>query len=226
MKPIVRIAVLAAAVLLAGATDKPASNWLKTVAVTENGGHVLGNPDAEVKLTEYVSYTCPHCASFHRKADVGIKIVYVQPGKISLEIQHFIRDPVDLAVAMLTNCGEPSGFYRKHSEFLASQDKWLAKAGSINQAQQQRWYNGTLGARMQAVAHDFDFYKIMERRGLSISEVNRCLADQAMADKLASQRAQAIELGVNATPSFAIDGVLLTATHDWDALAPQLKARF
>jgi len=226
MKRIVRIAMLTAAALLTGATDTPVSNWLNTVTVTENGGHVLGNPDAKVKLTEYVSYTCPHCASFHREADAVIKLAYIQPGKVSVEIQHFIRDPVDLTVAMLTNCGKPSGFFQRHADFLASQDKWLVKAGSISEAQQQRWYNGSLASRLQAVAHDFDFYEIMGRRGFSIAAVNRCLADQATADRIVKQAAQAAEMGVRATPSFAIDGALLTATHDWDALSPQLSARF
>ena len=26
----------------------------------------LGNPDAPVTVTEYASFTCPHCANFHQ----------------------------------------------------------------------------------------------------------------------------------------------------------------
>jgi protein-disulfide isomerase len=226
MKRIYRIAALALTAALTIAATKPASNWLNTVTVTSNGGHVLGNPEAEVKLTEYVSYTCSHCGDFHKESDAAIKLAYVQPGKVSVEIQHLIRDPVDLTVAMLSNCGKTSGFFQRHNDFMTGQDKWLAKIGSINEAQQARWYHGSLASRLQAVARDFGFYQTMEKRGYTVSRVNRCLADEAMVQRITQQTMQAFELGVKATPAFAINGTVLAGTHDWDGLSTQLAARF
>ena len=106
---IVKLAAIAAAMLLpiAGGHAAPA-NWTTTVAVTPSGGHVLGNPAAAHKLTEYISYTCPHCAQFDREASDPLRIYYVMSGKLSVEVRHFVRDPIDLTVAMLTNCGAPS----------------------------------------------------------------------------------------------------------------------
>jgi len=226
MKRIVRIAVIAAAGALTIAASKPTSNWLKTVNVTENGNHVLGNPQATVKLTEYVSYTCSHCGDFHKDADAALKLAYIMPGKGSVEIQHIVRDPIDLTVAMLTNCGKPKGFFQRHNDFMTGQETWLAKLGSTSQAQQARWYKGTLAARMQAVAHDFGFYQIMDKRGFSVGQVNRCLGDSAMAARITKQGVQASENGVNATPSFAINGTVLSGTHNWKSLDPQLAAHF
>lgn len=227
MKQIVRIAMLAAAAVLpALATAKPVSNWLQTISVTEAGSHVLGNPQAKVRLTEYVSYTCGHCGTFHTQADSALKLVYVQPGKVSLEIRHVVRDPVDLTVAMLTNCGKPAGFFQRHNDFMTSQNKWLAKLDSVSQAQQARWQSGPVPARLQAVANDFGFHQIMARRGFSTAQVNACLGDKAMVKKLTEQSAQAAEQGVHATPSFALDGVVLAGTHDWSSLQTQLAARF
>ncbi|MDG2002097.1 MAG: thioredoxin domain-containing protein [Novosphingobium sp.] len=222
----VRIAAIALVAALTMAAGKPTSNWLKTVKITENGGHVLGNPEADVKLTEYVSYTCSHCGNFHREADGALKLAYVMPGKVSVEIQHIVRDPVDLTVALLTNCGETKGFFQRHNDFMAGQDKWLGKIGSTTQAQQARWYSGTIAARMQAIAHDFDFYPIMEKRGFSRADVNRCLGDNAKAIMITNQGTQASELGVEATPSFALDGTLLADTHKWNDLNKLLAARF
>ncbi len=226
MKQIVRIAAITAVAVATMAPSKPAPNWLATVNVTAAGSHVLGNPAAKVKLAEYVSYTCSHCGHFHQKADSALKLAYVQPGKLSLEIRHIVRDPVDLTVAMLTNCGKPGGFFIRHNDFMAGQDKWLAKYGSMNQAQQARWYAGPTASRLQAVARDFGFYEIMAKRGYTTSKVNTCLADKTKVDKLTGQTAQAGEQGVNATPSFAVNGVVLAGTHDWDSLQTQLAARF
>src|SRR6185503_10794012 len=39
-------------------------DWTETVTLTERGGFLMGNPNAPVKLLEYASITCPHCAEF------------------------------------------------------------------------------------------------------------------------------------------------------------------
>jgi protein-disulfide isomerase len=65
----------------------------------------------------------------------------------------------------------------------------------------------------------------MASRGYDRSATNRCLADSARADLLAKGTRDAASLGLQATPSFAIGGVLLDATHDWATLRPQLDSR-
>ena len=37
----------------------------------------LGNPDAPVKIVEYASFTCPHCATFHLDVLPNIKEKYL-----------------------------------------------------------------------------------------------------------------------------------------------------
>ena len=84
--------------LLAGAmvfTTGFATNWAVTVTETQ-GGHLIGNPQAETKLAEYISYTCGHCAHFAQEGDPVLKMIYVRSGKVSVEIRHLLRDPVDL----------------------------------------------------------------------------------------------------------------------------------
>jgi hypothetical protein len=47
----------------------------------------------------------PALRAFTREADDRIKLAYVTPGNVSLEVRHLIRDPVDLTAVMLANCG-------------------------------------------------------------------------------------------------------------------------
>lgn len=226
MKSFIRMAALAvAAVLTIGADKPPHPNWAAFVTVTESGSHVLGDPDAPLKLTEFISYTCPHCAHFQEQSEAALNLVYVQPGKVSVEVRHLMRDPVDTAVALLTNCGDPSRFFMNHSFFLHRQDRWIQVLGTASKTQQQRWYIGDLGKRMRAVASDFGFYALMEQRGYDRATVNRCLADKEMAEKLGAQTRHAEEAGITATPSFMLDGVPLAGTHDWQMLNIQLQAR-
>lgn len=228
---IARGAVLAAAALLAtGAAQGPAArggqNWNATVAQTD-GGHRIGNPQAKVKLTEYISYTCPHCAQFAREGEAALKLGYIATGRVSLEIRHLLRDPVDLTAAMLTNCGPAAKFPQNHAAFMLGQDDWIAPLSRATAAQRQRWTTGDMAARRRAIASDFGFYAIMERRGYSRAEADRCLADEAMANRLAETAAADWKKpGIGGTPAFAIDGTVLAGTHSWSMLEPQIAARF
>ena len=212
-------ALLAAALLTTGATRL---NWDATVVETD-GGHRIGNPDAKVKLTEFISYTCPHCAHFAREGEPRLKLGYVIQGEVSLEIRHLIRDPVDLTAAMLVNCGAAAKFPQNHTAFMLGQDKWIEPLGRATEAQQVRWrVAGAAGRR--AIASDAGFYRLMEGRGYRRTEVDRCLADEAFARKLAETSAKDWRLpGVGGTPAFAINGTVMPDTHTWEALEPHLK---
>jgi len=53
-----------AAAPVAGAKAPAGQNWVDVVSKTPEGGYRMGNPDAPVKLVEYGSRSCPHCAAF------------------------------------------------------------------------------------------------------------------------------------------------------------------
>jgi hypothetical protein len=213
--------LVAAGALLAGAAPTR-SNW-DTVVVETDYGHRVGNPDAKVKLTQFFSYTCPHCAEFAQQGEGAIKLGYLMPGKVSVEYRHLIRDPVDLTVGMLVNCGATAKFTGNHEAFILGQSRWIAPLARSTSAQQQRWRTpGAVGRR--SIATDFGFYAIMERRGYRRTDVDRCLADDGMATRLAETSAREWDRpGVDSTPSFAINGVVMPGTHNWAALERQLK---
>lgn len=216
----------AAVVLLGTASVAATQNWVATVALND-GGHTIGNPAAKILLTEYVSYTCPHCAHFTRDGEQALKLAYVAPGKIKLEVRHLLRDPVDLTAALLTNCGAPAKFPANHTAIMLAQDTWLPKMVAASRAQSQRWTTGTPAARRKAMASDLGFYQIMERRGYSRTQADRCLSDEIVAKQMADISARDWKLpGIGGTPSFAIDGMVLAGTHTWPELQSQLDARF
>jgi protein-disulfide isomerase len=204
----------------------PARDWNNTVALTPRGTHLLGNPAAKVKLTQFISYTCPHCAHFEAQADAPLRLAFIATGKGSIEVRNFVRDPVDMTAALLANCGPATKFFGNHAAFLRSQDKWITPLNHPTPTQTARWTGGSFAQRTRAIALDFGFYRIMQSRGYSAPQVDKCLADEALARRLAASTQEATDkLFVSGTPMFAIDGVVLAGTHTWDALRPQLDAR-
>lgn len=215
---------LAAALAISSTIVAAAPNWL-TVVDTKGGGHAIGNPQAKVKLTEFVSYTCPHCGHFARDGGSALE-VYVASGKVQVDVRHVVRDPVDLTAAMITNCGPAAKFPRNHAVMFAAQPKWLAAASRATAAQQARWRVGTGGARRRAIASDLGFYALFAPRGYDRVALDKCLSDEALARRLADQSAaDDAKWGISSTPSFAIDGTLLAGTHEWRMLQPQIDAR-
>ncbi|MDE2406221.1 MAG: thioredoxin domain-containing protein [Sphingomonadales bacterium] len=200
-------------------------NWNAVVNVTPAGTRVVGNPQAKVRLTEYVSYTCPHCAHFEAASAAQLHLVFVAGGKGSIEVRHIVRDPVDMAIALLTNCVPPARFFVLHEAFMRQQDKWVARLQTMSEGQQKRWNNGDNGSRMRAIASDLQFYDFVSGLGLGRVAADRCLSDGKLAERIAAQTRDAAAAGVDSTPTFAIDGTILAGTHDWATLAPQLAAR-
>lgn len=231
--PSLRIAALlaCAAVSVAATPAKtppkaPAAkvNWVAQIATTANGSHRYGNPDAAVKLVEYVSYTCPHCAHFHKESDAVLRMSVVPQGKVSVTVTNFLRNPIDLTVAMLTNCGDPKRFFVRHSAFFGTQETWLGKADKFSKEQQARWYQGELPIRMRAIANDFGFYEKMEGWGISRPQVDACFADKSKLDTLRAQQAEVEKLGFQGTPSFTLNGEVLPA-NDWASVSKAITAK-
>lgn len=227
VKFLARALALAACAALSLAASPPKSlgpkqtNWNARVGVTADGSHTLGNPDAPIKLTEYVSYTCSHCADFHRESDAALRLTLVPKGQIEVTVTNLLRNPIDLTAAMLTACGDPKRFFVRHNAFLATQDKWLPRAEKMSREQQMRWYQGEMTDRMRAVASDFDFYAKVQQWGLTRAQADRCLADKAMLEKLKDQQVAAKSLGIDSTPSFTVNGKV-QEFHDWDSLSRAL----
>lgn len=217
-----KVAVAFSALALLGAA--PAPHWVNHLETTEHG-HRFGNPEAPVKLVEWASYTCPHCAHFAMEGDAAHDLAYLPTGKVSFEIRPFARNIVDIAASLLAQCGDPSRFKVNHALLMHNQSTWLGKAQQLNAEQQQRWGSGPFAARMRAIAGDLDLYELMANNNYTVAELDRCLADEPAAKKIAEQTsADAATYGIKGTPSFAINGKLVEDAYGWEALWPALDA--
>ncbi|WP_157190187.1 thioredoxin domain-containing protein [Novosphingobium sp. Rr 2-17] len=208
----------------AAAKSAPGGNWLGQVDVVGNLSHRIGNPDAPVKLAEYVSYTCPHCAHFHKEADPLLRQTMIPKGQVSVTITNLLRNPIDLTAAMLTNCGDPKRFFTRHNAFFDTQDTWMAKLETTSREQQTRWYQGDMPTRMKAIATDLDFYKMVAGWGITRAKADACFADQATLDKIKAQQEDVARLGFESTPSFSINDKPMDV-HDWASVSKAITAK-
>ncbi len=205
--------------------DQSGPQGARGVTLVEPGVHSIGRADAPLTLTEYVSYTCPHCAHFETEAGDTLALAYAGAGKVRVEYRHAIRDPLDLTAALLSNCGKIGRFPGNHAAIMRAQSEWMGKVRAATTAQRARYSAGTVASRLQAMGRDSGLYDLMEKRGYSTTDLDRCTGDEKLARTLSEKAQGYFANGVNGTPSFAINGTMLAGTHDWSTLKPQIDIR-
>lgn len=196
--------------------------WTEIAAATAEGGNVIGNPEAPLKLVEYASHTCSHCADFSDEASAPMREKYIATGVVSHEIRNLIRDPIDLSIAVLARCSGPQAFHP-----LAEQ-AWANFANIIDtvNANQEAYgaaMQSTGGERLQGVAEAAGLVDFFAARGISRDQAMQCLADEDTVTQLVEQtEEQATEHDITGTPTFFLNGRKLNVTT-WEALEPILQ---
>ncbi|HWT13282.1 MAG TPA: thioredoxin domain-containing protein [Allosphingosinicella sp.] len=226
------LAAVAAALLVAPAAVLPGQparaqaqrDWSQVVVRTPEGGFRMGNPGAPVKVVEYLSLTCPHCASFAEQGAPALIQNYVRSGRVSLEYRNFVLNAYDLAASFLSRCAAPQDYFALNHAILGSQSEWMGRVENLT-AEQRRQLQGLQPIQgMQRIVALTGLDAIAARHGISAAEARACLSDQAALDRIIQIRQAGEAAGVNGTPSFAINGRLADHVHDWESLEPLLTA--
>ena len=216
--------LLIAALLALTPARAAVPDWTRTVTMTADGAFVQGNPKAPTHLIEYVSYTCPHCALFVAEASKPLRDGRVRRGLVKIELRNAIRDPYDLAAAVLARCGGKGRFFADHEALFAQQAAWLPRVEAYEAARGDKRFTDS-AAQLADIAASTGLGDFMAKRGLAPQLQRKCLADRKTPAMLAAMARDAWEVRkIGGTPAFAINGALLSGVHDWAGLNAALPA--
>ncbi len=208
------------------AVAAPASgDWTEAVAPTAAGGFVMGNPDAKVKLVEYGSLTCPHCAAFDKEGVPTLLANYVKNGKVSWEFRNFVRDPFDLAASLVARCNGAKSAFGLTRAIYAAQPEWVAKLQTVPPAESEAIAKLPPAQQFRALAKLAGFPQFAAMRGVPAAKTDACLADTKEIDRLVQMNSDAVsQYNVPGTPTFLINGTVVPDTASWELLEPKIKA--
>lgn len=200
-------------------------DWTKMVVRTPEGGFLMGNPKADVKLIEFGSMTCPHCAEFEEKGGEPLISNYVKSGRVSYEFRNFVRDPFDLTAALIARCGGPDRFFPVTRALYTNQREWTGKLQEVPKEQFEALQNVGPEKQFTEIAKLAGLVPWAAQRGIPSAKSNVCLADQNEINLLVQMNGDATSQfpDFSGTPSFVINGKLLQQTATWDKLEPQLR---
>ena len=169
--------------LITEAVAQNATDVAKPVSLPDMA---LGRADAAVTITEYASMTCPHCAAFNADVFPKIKSEYIDTGKIRYVFREFPLDIKAAAGSVLSRCiakDDANKYFAVTDLLFKTQADWVMKNTTES------------------------LIRIGKQAGLTQDQIETCLRDQSLLDKLAADQKYAAEvLKVDSTPTFFING--------------------
>jgi protein-disulfide isomerase len=160
-----------------------------------------GNPQARVKIVEFVDFQCPACA-------YGIKYLKTffeqHPNDLYLQVRYF----------PLTNMHRHAMISALYSECAARQGKFW-ELDDLMIPQQSQW--------AQLISPEPVFQAMAVQVGMDIPQLNSCLASDDARKVINDEKSMGQSLGIASTPTYFINNKMVVGTK---SLADELKNYF
>jgi protein-disulfide isomerase len=216
--------LLAALTLASPLTAQAKKDWNTVIGATPEGGILVGNPAAKVRLVEFASFTCSHCKTFHDEGVPALKPL-IASGKLAFERRSFVRNGPDFAASLLAGCLPTTASLAMGNALFVEQTAWFDSFTRIAPADGQAIAKLPPEQQPARLAELAGLDGWAAKRGLPLEKGRACLADKAAQDKLLAIRSEAIDrYKLEGTPTFVLNGVTLAGVYDWAGLQPKLMA--
>ena len=155
------------------------------------------NSNSIVVVKVFSSLTCPHCADFHGKIYEELEKEFISVGKVKFEHHSFPLDLTALNAEKILQCNASSQINLKFlTEMYKKQSKWAA-GSDIN----------IVNKSIKAIGKKFD---------LTEREMNKCLADKALEEKILNERIEAQKnYKISSTPTIYINEKKYKGSRDY-----------
>jgi protein-disulfide isomerase len=171
---------------------------------------ILGNANAKVTLVEYGDYQCPYCVQFFSQTQPQIIQNYVNTGKVRVVFRDFaFLGAESTAAANAAQCAEDQNKLWLYHDAL-----YAAKMGDDT--------NG--GSEDDGFYTTTEFLKLAQQVGLNMPTFTSCVDNNTDANVVAQEKGAAAAAGVNSTPSFIINGQMITGAQPYSVFQQALDS--
>jgi protein-disulfide isomerase len=207
--------------------QRPANgDWSQSVIKTPEGGFLMGDPKAKIRLVEYGSMTCPHCREFDETGVQPLIDKYVKSGQVAYEFRNYVRDGFDLAASLVARCNGEKTFFPLTHAMYGAQNSWIEKIQATPQPQLESLQGLPPNRQFLELSKIAGFQQFAAMRGVPEAKSAQCLSDENAVNQLVQMTSDATTAYPNfsGTPSFVINGELLERTATWKDLEPKIQA--
>ena len=163
----------------------------------------LGRNDAPIRVVEFFSMTCSHCASFHIKTLPEVKARLINEGLVRFEMRAFPLDGVALRAHAVARSVSIDKYYPFVDMLLEKQSSWAGAADPIDALR-----------------------KFGRLAGISSSEFEATMRNRPLLESIVQMRQDAVQkFDVKATPSFVINNkTIISGSVSFDEFAEKINA--
>lgn len=164
--------------------EKKKQNLIKINVSDLMAPRTLGNPEAKIKVTEYSSLTCGHCADFHTKILPIIKQEYIDSGKVEFTFKEYPLNGPALVASQVLRCMPEDKFVNFMNLLFERQKNWA--------------YVPEYKVKLMQYA---------KFAGVSEDVVSACLENAELKNAIATEIQEAEKkYKIKSTPTFVING--------------------
>jgi protein-disulfide isomerase len=149
----------------------------------------LGRADAPVTVIQYASLTCPHCREFHKTTFPEFERTYIKTGKVRFIMREFPIGKQSGNATIALRCAPPAKYFELYGKFMVQQASWVSQE-----------------VRLEPI------FALAKQVGMTQSQFDSCLKNQAMIDGLKWVKERGRTLGIIGTPMFFVAGKLVKKT--------------
>ncbi|MBA2932819.1 thioredoxin domain-containing protein [Sphingomonas sp. CGMCC 1.13654] len=201
------------------------ADWTKTIALTPDGGMRIGNPAAKVKVLEFFSFTCPHCAAFATEGATPLIQNYVRGGQVSYELRPALRDAIDLTMALAARSVATPRYFDAVGAVMGAQQDWLPKAYDYISANRDKLNSTDNTPAIHAMLTSIGIEAMLAKQGVTSAALERGLADKTAEAALQKTTNDAWNVRhISGTPGFFINDAAQPDIHGWAQLEPAVQA--
>jgi protein-disulfide isomerase len=180
------------------------------VARAQVSGRVAGDPAAPVRIVEYADFQCPFCQRFAHETEPRLYEEFIAAGVVSLEYRDLaFLGPESVRAAEAAECANEQGFFWDYHDILF-QRQGVENSGAFSDENLKRF------AREMAEA--------LPGRSWDQEAFVSCLDSGRMRPVVEQMVTEAAALGIHTTPSFLVNGALITGAQPIDVFRGAIES--
>ena len=162
----------------------------------------FGDENAKVKVVEFASLTCGHCAKFHNEVMPILKEKYIEKGLIHFTYNDFPLDKFALKASIIARCAGNEKFFKFLDVFYKKQKDWTRTKDPFK-----------------------SLLKIAKFGGLKDEELKVCIGNKSIEDGILKQRLNSSKkYDIKATPTLYLNGEKYNGDLTIEALESKIKS--
>tara|TARA_X000000950_G_scaffold280930_1_gene376540 strand:+ start:123 stop:734 length:612 start_codon:yes stop_codon:yes gene_type:complete len=144
----------------------------------------MGNEEAPLKMLEFASLTCGHCARFHNEVMPVIKEKYIKKGLIHFTYKDFPLDKFALKASIISRCSGNENYFKFLDVFYKKQASWTRTKDPFK-----------------------SLLKIAKVGGIKDEAIKVCVGNKSIEDGLLKDRLNSSKkYDIKATPTIYLNG--------------------